>query len=155
PLAASYDLGSARGAREVRSVNVNACTLHMGGGPVAEAGQTLAETTLNVPAAGDYTLRLDTPNNAELFIDGHSVLRVDRRQVLGARVVFAKPALSAGQHRLVVRVSSRHPNPVLEVALTQYQPADAETMQLPAARSDTPGLGLYMRVSLALARGDV
>jgi tetratricopeptide (TPR) repeat protein len=155
PLAQSHDLGPGRGVRPLRALRTQACMLHLGGGAVAEAGMTLAETTLQVAATGDHVVRLDTPNSAELFVDGRSVLRVDRRKVLGARVVFSKLSLTAGVHRVLVRVSSRHPNPVLELAVAPYRAEDAAAMQLPAARADTPGLGLYLRVALALARGDV
>jgi hypothetical protein len=156
PLGETYDLGPGRGVRATRALTAQACSLHLGGGPVAEAGQSLAETTVQVAATGDQIVRLDTPNTAELFVDGRSVLRVDRRKVLGSRVMFLKLPLAAGSHRLLVRVSSRHPNPVLELAVAPYTPADAAA-QLPpvAARSEVGDLPLYLRVSLLLARGDV
>jgi hypothetical protein len=156
PLADRYDLGPGRGVRATRALGAQICSVHLGGGPVAEAGQTIAETTLRVAGAGDQIVRLDTPNTAELFIDGRSVLRVDRRTVLGPRVVFLKLPLAAGDHRFVVRISTRHPNPVLELAMAPYAAADAAAdLQPLAANSAAPDFSLYLRASLALARGDI
>ncbi|HEX4351335.1 MAG TPA: hypothetical protein VHZ95_00450, partial [Polyangiales bacterium] len=135
PLIDQYDLGPGRGVRATRALNAQICSVHLGGGPVAEAGQTIAETTFHVASPGDQIIRLDTPNSAELFVDGRSVLRVDRRTVLGARVVFLKLALTAGDHRFVVRVSSRHPNPVVELAMAPYAAADAAADLQPLAAS--------------------
>ncbi|MET0384880.1 MAG: hypothetical protein ABW321_02920, partial [Polyangiales bacterium] len=155
PLPAASDLGPGRGTRPARTLRAQGCRLNLGGGEVADGGMSLAEATLNVPTAGDYTLRLDTPNSAELFIDGHSALRVDRRKQLGARVTFAKLSLTAGAHRVLVRLSSRHPNPVLELALAPYRATDASDVDATVARVYSPELGTYLRVALALARGDV
>jgi tetratricopeptide (TPR) repeat protein len=154
PLAAETDLGPGRGVRPTRTVHAHACRLNLGGGPVADGGTSLAEAVLDVRQAGDYTLRLDTPNSVELFLDGRSVLRVDRRKQLGSRVVFTKLALSAGSHRLLVRVSSRHPNPVVALAFAPYQPSDAPALAPPPKAAEI-GLPLYFHVALDMARGDV
>lgn len=155
PLAAAYDLGPGRGTRPTRTQHAHACALNLGAGEVADGGMSLAEAPLEVTRAGDYLLRLDTPNSVELFLDGKSVLRVDRRKQLGARVMFLKLSLSAGSHRLLARVSSRHPNPVLELSFAPLTPSDQFVLQPSAAPRPEPGLGLYLRVAGALARGDV
>jgi tetratricopeptide (TPR) repeat protein len=155
PLLPSYDLGPGRGTRPTRLSQAQACSLHLGGGEIAEAGTTVAEGAIEIEQAGRYLLRLDTPNSVELLIDGQTALRVDRRKQLGSRVVFQALTLSPGRHRLLVRVSSRHPNPVLELAIAPYRRVDEETLSLHTLHRDEPGFGLYLRAAIGLARGDV
>ncbi len=154
-LFAHYDLGAGRGTRDTRTVHARGCTLHLGGGPVAEAGTTLAQAQLDVPAGGQYLLRLDTPNSVELFIDGHSVQRIDRRTRLQARVIWTTLTLAAGQHLLTAKVSARHPNPVLEIGLLPLTAADAKASELPFGPEVNDGFALYLRVAVQLVRGDV
>jgi len=155
PLGDSYDLGPGRGLRPTRSLRAQGCRLNLGGGEIADAGMSLAETELEAPRAGDYVLRLDTPNSAELFVDGKSVLRVDRRKRLGARVTLQRISLQPGKHRVVIRMSSRHPNPVLELALAPVTAGDMVEAQPGIAAQAVPAFGVYLRVALLLARGDV
>ncbi|HKU44579.1 MAG TPA: hypothetical protein VJR89_40740, partial [Polyangiales bacterium] len=123
-LLESYDLGPGRGRRATRSAKARGCSVHLGGGPIADGGVSWAETEVALSAAGDYVLRLDTPNSAEIYVDGKSVLRVDRRRVLGSRIVLHKLSLAAGNHRIAAKLATRHPNPVLELALTPLMAAD-------------------------------
>ncbi len=116
PLADRYDLGPARRTRATRDIETAGCALHMGNGPVGGAGITYAETTLEAPSAGTYLVRLETPNAVELFVDDLSVARVDRRSVLVARTTWHELELTAGAHRLMVKVASRHPNPLVILA---------------------------------------
>jgi len=154
PLAADYDLGPSRGRRPTRAMQTRACSVHLGGGPVADGGLSYAETSLRIQAPGEYVVRLDTPNSVEMYVDGKSVLRVDRRRVLGARVVFHQLNLQPGDHRVMLAVASRHPNPVLELALTPLTAADAQVLS-PARKPVTTGADLHLAVAVALARGDV
>ncbi|MEY4582816.1 MAG: hypothetical protein RL701_7519, partial [Pseudomonadota bacterium] len=152
------DLGPGRGVRVTRNVRAQGCRLNLGGGEVADGGMSLAQTDLEIPKAGDYTLRIDTPNSVEVFIDGKSVARIDRRKVLGGRVVLAKVSLSHGRHRVLLRMTSRHPNPVVELAIAPYRDSDArdvpEVLALPVVQPPTP-FESYLHEALALARGDV
>ena len=116
PLADSYDLGPARRTRATRDIETAGCALHMGNGPVGGAGITYAETTIEVPSTGPYLIRLETPNAVELFVDDVSAARVDRRSVLVARTTWHELTLTAGSHRLMVKVASRHPNPLVILA---------------------------------------
>jgi predicted TPR repeat methyltransferase len=116
PLADSYDLGPARRTRATRSIETAGCALHMGNGPVGGGGVTYAETTLNATTSGEYLLRLETPNSVELFVDDASVARIDRRVALVPRTSWHALTLTAGPHRVMVKVASRHPNPLLIVA---------------------------------------
>lgn len=155
PLAAEYDLGPSRGVRATRAVSAQGCRLNVGGGPVADGGTSMLEASIQISEAGTYTLRLDTPNSAELFIDGESVLRVDRRTKLGARIVFKQVSLEPGTHRVYVRLTSRHPNPVVELAFAAARRDDAAEPAPTDARRAVPGFDVYMRVAAALARGDL
>lgn len=116
PLAESYDLGPARHTRATRDIEAAGCALHMGNGPVGGAGITYAEATLDVPSARTYLVRLETPNAVQLFVDDVSVARVDRREVLVPRTTWHEVELTAGSHRLMVKVASRHPNPLVILA---------------------------------------
>ncbi|HEX7476575.1 MAG TPA: DUF3857 domain-containing protein [Polyangiales bacterium] len=154
-LGQEYDLGAGRGVRATRTVHARGCTVHLGGGPVAEAGTTLAQAQITTKLSGQYLVRLDTPNSVELFVDGRSVQRIDRRAQLHARVLFSTLILEAGPHTLAVRISARHPNPVLELSLLPLTAADVHASELPFGPEVTDGFPLYLRVAAALVRGDV
>jgi cellulose synthase operon protein C len=155
PLAAQYDLGPSRGVRPTRALQAQGCRLNLGGGPVADGGMHLAEAAVKIVQPGAYTLRLDTPNSAELFVDGQSVLRVDRRTQLGSRVVFKQVQLGEGLHRIYIRLTSRHPNPVVELAVAPLVRDESAEPPLTEARRAVPGFDTYMRVATSLARGDL
>ena len=93
--------------------------------------------------SGTYTLRLETPNSVELRIDGERVARLDHRRQPLERTTFHRLELTAGEHRIAVKVTTRHPNPILSVALI---PGDGDT----ELREDS---GCYLRASAALSRG--
>ena len=155
-LAATYDLGPARGVRATRTVGARGCTVNLGGDPVASGGVRYATAVQNIPVAGRYYLRFDSPNAVEVFLDGRSVLRVDRRREPLPRALYLPVQLSAGAHRLTLKISSRHPDPVVRIAWLPVQPADtrgdAAAIEIPS-----PGKGpfaLYLRATLQLLRGD-
>lgn len=149
-LADRYDLGPSRGVRETRDVQARGCNAHLGGGPVGGAGTSYAEATVSVPEAGRWVLRFETPNAAELHVDGERVARLDRRVEVMPRVSYHPLELSAGEHVIRVKVTSRHPNPVLAVSLSRT--------------AGEPGGGAiegqrlvheYARIQRAISRGDV
>ena len=140
----SVDLGIGRGTRPVRAMEARGCSVHLGEGPVNEGGVTYAESFVDVPG-GDYTLRLETPNSVELRIDGELVVRLDHRRQPLERSTFHTVQLSPGRHEISVKVASRHPNPILSVALL---PGAAST-ELPSG----PSLACYQRATMALGRG--
>lgn len=117
PLAASYDLGPGRGERETRTLEPRGCALHLGNGPVAGPGATYAESIVRAEAEGDYHLRVESPNAVEIFVDDRSLARADRRREALGRVTYHPVHLRAGEHRVMVKTVSRHPNPVLVLSL--------------------------------------
>lgn len=140
----TVDLGIGRGTRPVRAMETRGCSVHLGEGPVNEGGVTYAESFVDVPG-GDYTLRLETPNSVELRIDGEQVVRLDHRRQALERSTFHSVQLSPGRHEISVKVATRHPNPILSVALL---PGAASTA-LPSGA----GLACYQRAAMALGRG--
>jgi hypothetical protein len=152
PLAAEYDLGVGRGRRATRDAEGRGCAVHLGNGPVGGPGTTYAEGTFSVPAAGTYTIRLETPNAVELFVDDRSVARVDRRVEPTGRTTLHALELSAGEHRLMAKVASRHPNPILIVSLVDGD-ASAE-LPLGAEVREAHPLAYYLDVTRAMARAD-
>ncbi len=117
PMPSQVDLGIGRGTRPVRTIDAHGCAAHLGEGPLAEPGTTYAETFVDVAETGTYEVRLETPNSVELTIDGQLVTRLDARRHPMQRVTFYAAYLEAGQHEIEVKVTSRHPNPILGLSL--------------------------------------
>src|SRR5690606_18813073 len=122
-------LGPMRGVREVREIGTRGCEAHLGNGPYSDGGVTYAKTTVEVPEAGVYLLQVETPNNMMVFLDGKKVGEVDRRKKLPALEWFKEVELTAGAHELLVKVATRHPNPVLVVGLRKKKRGDVELLQ--------------------------
>jgi tetratricopeptide (TPR) repeat protein len=154
-LAAQYDLGAGRGVRPTREIGPRGCALHLGGGPLAVGGTTYLQSTLQVATTGKHILRVESPNNFELRVDGKSIARIDRRAHAHANTLYFPIELTAGAHELLVKVTTRHPNPLLSVALAPARPSDAVAITLPFSREKEQGFGRYLRASIAFGRGDV
>ena len=153
PLADRYDLGPGRGERETRDHDAQGCAIHLGQGPIAAGGTTVAETSVTAPTAGTYVVRLESPNPIELFIDGTSVARLDRRRERIATTTFHEVELTAGQHEISMKIASRHPNPVAAVAI---RPASDRNGRRAMQRPVSEGIfGDYLRTVVALSRGDI
>ncbi|MFO0696719.1 MAG: hypothetical protein U0230_24325 [Polyangiales bacterium] len=161
PMADSYDLGPTRGTRPTRDVEARGCAVHLGDGPVLGGGTTYAEAFVDVPAEGTYWLRVETPNSFDLSVDGRSAVRVDRRAATGARIVYERIRLTAGRHELSVKVTTRHPNPILLVSLT-----GDDGLAIGSARAPSTGFGplaidvvdsstAHLRAAVELTRGDL
>ncbi len=143
-LAAAYDLGPSRGERPVREIEARGCSSHLGNGPVPMGGTTYAVGEIE---GGDQVLRLETPNSVELRIDGEVVIRLDRRREPTPRVTFHRLPLSPGTHQIMLKVTTRHPNPV--VIVSSYPAFDASL-------DDANGpYHTYLNSAVQLARGDV
>lgn len=150
PLADAYDLGPDRGVQPTRSLDTQACQVQLGAeSPVKEGGTTYAEAFVEVPAdeAGEHVLRLETPNAAEVYLDGRRVVRLDARREPTPRVTYHRLDVPAGRHEVTVKIGSRHPSPALDLALWP-------TSMPPAFEGDSP-LGRYLRAASAFSRGDV
>ncbi|MEM9191944.1 MAG: DUF3857 domain-containing protein [Myxococcota bacterium] len=146
-----YTLGPVRGPRTTRSIETRGCALHLGGGPLAESGTTYAEATIEAPTSGAYQLRLETPNASELFIDGDSVARLDHRAEPAPRVSYVPVRLDAGSHQIRVKITTRHPNPILVLALLPDAVGEGEGTALPEINDP---LTRYLRAVIALSRGN-
>jgi tetratricopeptide (TPR) repeat protein len=165
-LAERYDLGPTRGEQPTRSLESRGCRTHLGGGALNEGGTFYAQASVEVPEKGRYVLRLETPNSVQVFVDGESAFRLDARQRPVQRVTLHPLELSGGQHRITVKVTTRHPNPVMLFALTRPDgktPGNgamggggpAVTVDAADADADAGPLERYVRASIAKARGDM
>lgn len=146
-LAERYDYGPGRGERETRRVNARGCAVHLGNGPVGGPGTTYAEGNVEVPESGRWLLRVETPNAAEIEVDGRSIAKLDRRREPLGRVSVHPLELTAGTHRVRVKIATRHPNPVLAVRLLRGE-----------VPNEVPGESLaaeHARIQLALSRGAI
>jgi len=125
-LADEYDLGPGAGVRPSFDADTNGCAVHIGSRRTPGPGTTYAHGTFHADQAGEYLIRLDTPNSVELYVDDvdHPVARNDRRRVLGSRVTYHRRQLAAGDHHLIVKVTTRHPNPVLELSIAPASTGD-------------------------------
>lgn len=117
-LADAYDLGPMRGRRATRTVQGRGCSVHLGDGPVSGGGVTYAQGSVTLPSPGERWVRLETPNAVELFVDGTSVARFDARRTPLVRVRYVPVGFSAGTHTITAKITTRHPNPVLVIAVT-------------------------------------
>jgi tetratricopeptide (TPR) repeat protein len=159
PLADSYDLGPRRGERATRNVVADGCAINLGGGPVAEGGVTYAQGRFTPAQAGRVVLRLSTPNSAEVFIDGTTVARVDRRVVVTANTIYLPVTLSAGEHLITIKLASRHPNPAFSIGFTALRDMDLLAVDgrvKIAPRNDfDAGFQDYLRATVAFERDDL
>ncbi len=150
PMEPRYDLGPLRGVRPTREIETRGCAAHLGGGgELSLGGTTYAEAFVDLPRRGAYLLRVETPNAVELSVDGEVRLRLDRRREAHPRVSFTSLELEAGRHELGLKVASRHPNPIVVVALME------QTSPLVSSPASEGPFGVYLRAMVALARGSV
>ncbi|HMI93739.1 MAG TPA: hypothetical protein VK509_20335 [Polyangiales bacterium] len=154
PLLDSYDLGPGRGVRPSRELGAHGCAVNLGGSPVAEGGTTYARTELAVATQRSFVLRLQTSSNVELFVDGKSITKLDTRRALLADVNFVQLELAAGKHEMLLKLTTRHPNPAMSLALIPSAEVDFTKVGLPGS-DESQGFERYMRAAIALARGDV
>lgn len=162
PMADEYDLGPFQGTRPTRVLESRGCGVHLGGGPTPSGGTTYAEAFVDVPADGEYVVRLETPNAVELYVDAAAApaVRLDLRRTATARVTFHRLPLSAGRHELTVKITSRHPNPILMVSLTGD---DGRAISAGGSAPEFTGalveghdpLSVYLRAAVSTARGDI
>lgn len=153
PLADSYDLGFGRGTRATRDADARGCAIHLGNGPVGGPGTTYAEGSFSVPSGGTYTLRLETPNAVELFVDDRGVARIDRRTDPVGRTTLHALSLSPGEHRFMAKVTTRHPNPVLLFSVLDGDQTDEPELSSDEVRDSEP-LARYLDVTRFMARAD-
>ncbi|MEM6961081.1 MAG: DUF3857 domain-containing protein [Myxococcota bacterium] len=162
PMEAQYDLGGSRGVQPTRRLETIACSAHLGGGPVIAGGTSILESFVESDG-GTYILRLETPNLVSLAVDGESHIVRDPRQEISPRTSYVPLNLSAGRHEITVKLATRHPNPVLSIALipapnAAEQPRLAEKPRLaaqPRLPEGTDPYGSYVRALLAMSRGDL
>ena len=145
PMASEYDLGEGRGVRQTRELWSRGCDVHLGEGPLAEGGTTYAEAMVEVAEGGSYTLRLETPNSVKLSVDGEEIVAIDMRRQPLQRTTFHQLELGAGTHEIEVKITTRHPNPILNVALLPGTPNTA----VPAGDS----MDCFVRAAMRLERG--
>ena len=148
PLAERYDLGPNRGARATREYEARGCSVHLGGGPVADGGTTFAQAVVEAERGGARVLRLETPNPSKLFIDGRAVARLDMRNRPTPRVTFHEIELAPGRHVITVQVTTRHPNPIVIASLVPG------VSSAPDRPSGDGLLGSYLAATVAQSRGD-
>ena len=152
PFAREYDLGPGRGVRAVRTLSTRRCAFGLGrGAHDALPGTNVVRAEVET-AAGLYAVRIESPNTFALAVDGREVARVDLRTRHNTGVRYVPVELSAGKHEIKVKLSSRHPNPVLSLALVKSDPRSLAAISLPKPQGE---FAQYLAAKLSLARGDV
>ena len=146
PMADSYDLGFGRGVRPTRELEARGCAVHLGSGPILTGGTTYVEGRLDLETGGRFTVRVETPNAVEVHVDGERLARLDHRREPLRRVTFHPVELQAGSHEVSVKITTRHPNPILAVSV------------VPAGRTEPPteldAYTSYVRAAAQFARGN-
>ncbi len=151
-LASEYDLGPGRGKVKKRLIETHRCVLALGrGSHDAWPGSSLVRAEITVKNAGSHALRIESPNSVVLWVDGKQIARFDTRseQTFGVRYVPLN--LSAGSHEIRAKVSSRHPNPALSLALVN---ASADAVARTRVVSTGEPLERYLAAKVLLSRGD-
>jgi tetratricopeptide (TPR) repeat protein len=154
-----YDLGQGRGAGKVHERHSATCTVHLGEPSGSEGGSFYAASELTVPEDGLYDLRIESPNAIKVFVDGDRLFTLDARTKPLVRTNYLRAPLKAGKHRLLVKLTTRHPNPVLMVAVKPASAGGAATAHGGAAGGDPydpvpdQGLSGLRRSVVLLARG--
>jgi tetratricopeptide (TPR) repeat protein len=155
PLADAYDLGPNRGLQKTRELGAHGCSVNLGGGPLAAGGTSYAQSYVSIAQPGDYVMRFESPNSSEIFVDGRSIARVDRRTRLEPDVLFLPLSLGKGRHEFTIKIGTRHPNPALSLSLNKERPNDAGAIALPFSPQSRDGFAVYVRAAAAAARDDV
>ncbi|HEY6879278.1 MAG TPA: DUF3857 domain-containing protein [Polyangiales bacterium] len=152
PFAAEYELGPGRGKKPVRTIDTFRCAFGLGrGAHDALPGTSVIRSELEVKKDGAYALRAESPNSYVVQVDGKEVARVDLRTRSATGLRYLPITLSAGKHELKIKLSSRHPNPAISLALIPADTAAIEQTKLPNPRSE---LERYLFAKIALGRGD-
>ena len=153
PLLSEYDLGPRRGVQPTRVLGAQGCAVHLGGDAIGAGGTRYVQARLDNRSDSEaLLLRIDTPNAFELYVDGERRLRVDRRREPAARALYLPLTLSEGEHWVGVRVTSRHPNPVLTVALRPLQDQDLRAVALTEVQGSP--YRRFLRAAVEMARGN-
>ena len=152
PLKDDYDLGPGRHAAHTRTIATRRCLLALGRGahdPLP--GSTIVRGEIEIERAGAHALRVESPNSFVLWVDGKRQARVDLRTSAPGGARYLPLQLSAGRHELKLKISSRHPNPALSLALVPAEKTAIDESRLP---DQDDLLTRFVAAKLALARGN-
>lgn len=147
-LREEYNLGKLRGVRATRTIDTRGCEALLGDGPYEAGGVFYAEAKVTIPSSGRYTINLETPNSAVLYIDGRERARIDRRRESSAVDRYLELDLEEGERTIRVKLATRHSNPILALAI---RPKSAKDLDLPEVTSH---LTRYLRAARLVGRGD-
>ncbi len=150
-----YDLGAPHGEMPTRSLT-GVCGFALGEGMDEDEGGPgvwVLESTLELPEAGRYVLRVQTTETFRVRIDGEQVAGADRRREMMAESMYVPLALSGGAHEIEIVIAAREPSPFVSLALAKSDDAFAAERGLTPPSGDDIAARL-LRVLVARARGD-
>ncbi len=152
PFAKSYDLGPGRGDTPTRKLDTRRCVLGLGrGAHDPRPGTSYLRAELEIAKGGPHVLRLESPNSVIVWLDGREIARLDLRAQPSFGVRFLPLELTAGKHELKIKLSSRHPNPVVSLALVEGTKEDIADVSLP---EPSDSVSRYLAAKVALGRGN-
>lgn len=170
PLQARYDLGPGRGRAAPFAPVVEGCDVTLDAPQPSWGGTTYAVTFVDLEAAGEVVLTLETASSARVFANDVQVLAVDRRREVHPPLVSLRLWLPAGRSELVVALTSRYPDPRLVATLTDaagrpviagtaaaspagHSPAAPRVLEAEAPPEPRTAAGWLLAASTALAEG--
>jgi hypothetical protein len=157
PLADSYDLGPGRGTQPTRALHAEhgALALADEGPPETRGpGTRIVEATIHADQTGRYVLALGAPGSVQISLDGSVVARIDRRAEWHGATIYQALDLSAGDHELELKISSRVASPTLVWLLDRADGAYSPESGIALNTEPEGPLALFVSADVLSDRGE-
>lgn len=140
PLREQYPLGRSRELGRPFEPVVDNCEVALEAPTIGWGGTTYAISSIDIEEATEVVLALDTTSSARVWVDDTLVLTYDRRQAYLPAVAEVRLRLDAGEHALVVGLTSRYRGPLMLLTVTDDRGRPIVSQQSPG-RSSSPSAG--------------
>ncbi len=117
------------------------CRVYIEPDDVLAGGTFYAATDLSIHRGGPLVFRLASAYTTSIIIDGVTVIEVDRRQDYAPSVILFTVDLSAGEHRLMVKLGARDPMPDFSLMVKEASSGRPDPSLPPAVSSRRHGQG--------------
>ncbi|MBI2897130.1 MAG: DUF3857 domain-containing protein [Deltaproteobacteria bacterium] len=134
--AGTVDLGPGRGTQPMREVHARGCAANVGG-TVPQGGTFYATSFVELDRTTEVVVRVESPNAVKLLVNDRAAFTRDALRGPVARIDLVPVVLPAGRSKLTIKLSTRHPNPVVVLSIfdaTTFAPAGRRGID----RADSP-----------------